>query len=121
LKLDGNCSHQRNAFIGYDKSESHEGLFWCLQKALCTINDQSEGSMVPIAQINAASAAHTGRPPKSPDAPQQDGQPIAKQKGPPKTSKEFFDLYLDHSLSPLDTKVLSNQECKAVEWHRSEQ
>jgi len=47
-----------HAFIGYDKSESHEGLFWCVQEALSTVNDQSEGSMVPIAQINAASAAH---------------------------------------------------------------
>jgi hypothetical protein len=96
-----------NAFIGYDKSESHEGLFWCIQEALSTVNDQSEGSMVPIAQINAASAAHAGRPPKPPDVPQQDGPPIAKQKGPPNTSKEFFALYLNHSLSPLDTKVLS--------------
>jgi hypothetical protein len=96
-----------NALIGYDKSESHEGLFWCLQEALCTVNDQSEGSMVPIAQINAASAAHVGRPLKPPDVSQQDGPSIAKQKEPPKTSKEFFALYLNHSLSPLDTKVLS--------------
>jgi len=74
---------------------------------LSTVNDQSEGSMVHIAQINAVSAAHAGRPPKPPDVPQEDGPPIAKHKGPPNISKEFFALHLNHSLSPLDTKVLS--------------
>jgi hypothetical protein len=96
-----------NAFADYDKSAHHNGLTWCLQGALDTVNKLSEGTTVPIAQINAASAAHAGRPPKPPDDASQDAKHKGKVQGPPKTAKEFFKLYLNRDLTAIDSKSLS--------------
>jgi hypothetical protein len=99
-----------NAFVGYDKRESHQILFTGVEKALSLINDQSIGTTMPITQINAASAAHSGRAgrvPKPPDAQPQDESLVEKQKGLPKTVREFFALYLNRSMTAIDTKVLS--------------